>query len=196
MGKFVDFQQIKEEVPIERAISFLNLDMKESGSQFRGQCPVCGGNERGLVITPDKGVFYCFSAKKGGDVIALVAHIEEIGMKTAAEQLAERYCTVGTVQSRTVPQETRGKEGERTLQPLGYLESGHEAVTAVGFEQKDAEAIGIGYASKGLMRGYVAVPIRLPDGTLVGYIGVTEAKLPPRFHIDGSNVVPLTKKTA
>jgi len=28
-----------------------------------------------------------------------------------------------------------------------------------------------------MMKGYVAIPIRLPTGELTGYIGVTEAKL-------------------
>jgi hypothetical protein len=45
-----------------------------------------------------------------------------------------------------------------------------------------------------MMKGYVAIPIRLPAGELTGYIGVTEAKLPKEFHL--SNVVTFPKKTA
>jgi hypothetical protein len=42
-------------------------------------CPVCKtGGERAIVITPDKFVFYCFSAKVGGDAIALVSHIKGV----------------------------------------------------------------------------------------------------------------------
>ena len=37
------------------------------------------------------------------------------------------------------------------------------------------------------MKGYVAIPIRLPTGELTGYIGITAAKLPKEFHL--SNVV-------
>jgi hypothetical protein len=49
-------------------------------------------------------------------------------------------------------------------------------------------------ANRGIMRGHVAVPIRLQDGTLAGYIGITEAKLPPRWHgIPSRVVVPLRK---
>ena len=59
---------------------------------------------------------------------------------------------------------------------------------------KTAEALGIGYAPKGMMKGYVAIPIRLPTGELTGYIGMTEAKLPKEFHL--SNVVTFPKKTA
>jgi hypothetical protein len=32
------------------------------------------------------------------------------------------------------------------------------------------------------MKGYVAVPVRLPIGELTGYIGITEGKVPKEFH--------------
>ena len=51
-----------------------------------------------------------------------------------------------------------------------------------------------GYAPKGMMKGYVAIPIRLPTGELTGYIGITEAKLPKEFHL--SKVATFPKKTA
>jgi hypothetical protein len=41
---------------------------------------------------------------------------------------------------------------------------------------KTHKQLGIGFANKGLMRGTVVVPIRAEDGTLVGYIGATEAR--------------------
>jgi hypothetical protein len=67
-------------------------------------------------------------------------------------------------------------------------------VEALGLSQETAEAHGIGYAPKGMTKGYVAIPIRLPTGELTGYIGVTEAKLPKEFHF--SNVVTFPKKSA
>jgi hypothetical protein len=45
-----------------------------------------------------------------------------------------------------------------------------------------------------MMKGYVAVRVRLPSGELTGYIGVTEAKLPKTFHL--SKVVTFPKKSA
>jgi hypothetical protein len=44
-----------------------------------------------------------------------------------------------------------------------------------------------------MMKGYVAIPIRLPTGELTGYIGTTE-KLPKEFHL--SSVVTFPRKTA
>jgi hypothetical protein len=44
------------------------------------------------------------------------------------------------------------------------------------------------------VKGYVAIPIRLPTGELTGYIGITEGKVPKEFHL--SKVVTFPKKTA
>ena len=198
MSSYIDFEEVKRNTPITKAITLLQLDMREKGSQLRGACPACGGNDRTLVITPAKEAYYCFAAKKGGDVIALAAHVREIGMKDAAILLAGGTVPVPEGKSTstvpgTVPQSGRGKETEK-FQPLSYLEADHPAVEAVGLDPATARALGIGYAKKGILRGTVAVPIRLADGTLTGYIGITEATLPPTFHIPNTNVVPFGKK--
>jgi hypothetical protein len=155
-----------------------------------------------LVITPGRG-FYCFGSKKGGDQIALVAHARGIGMRDAAELVQEKLygtSTVPATSTSTVPdrqrQEVRQERHSDSpvvgLEALDYLQAGHEMVQAIGFSAEDAEALGIGYAAKGVMRGLVAIPVRLEDGTLTGYIGVEDAKLPARWH--GINVVPFKKR--
>lgn len=175
MSRYLDFADVKSAVPIEEAVRKLGLTLKQGNGQLRGVCPACPqAGARALVVTPSKGAFYCWGIKKGGDQITLAAHVRQIPAKDAAHLLMG--------DAPPVPESEGGKDnGSRTLQPLSYLETDHPAVEAVGFNPDDAKAIGIGYASKGLMRGTVAVPVRLPDGTLVGYIGVTEAVLPPRF---------------
>jgi hypothetical protein len=64
-------------------------------------------------------------------------------------------------------------------------------VEALGLDPETAETLGIGYAGRGMMKEYVAVPVR-PSGELTGYIGVTEAKLPKTFHL--SNVVTFPRR--
>lgn len=191
---FIDFEEVKSRVSIEDATRKLGLQTHKSGSQLRAACPICkSGGDRALAITPAKNLFYCFSAQSGGDQLQLVAHVLNKTVKEAAEWLG------GTVQKDTgTSTVTVSKErAEGGFKELDYLEPGHDAVAAVGFDQETAEALGIGYAPKGLMRGTVAVPVRLPDGTLAGYIGITEARLPTKWHLPGTNVVPLQpKKTA
>ena len=68
----IDYAELKTRVSIHDAIQKLGLELKPAGHQLRGFCPQCKtGSDRALVITPDKSLFYCFSAKTGGDQIAL-----------------------------------------------------------------------------------------------------------------------------
>lgn len=175
MSGFIDFEAVKASVPIAIAVEMLGLTLKENNGQLRGECPVCQGGPRILAVTPSKDKFYCFGCKTGGDQIALVAHIRGEHPKDAAHFLAG-------------PQPDGEKASKPTepgaLRELDYLVYEHEAVEALGIEPHVAEAIGCGYAKRGVMRGTVAWPVRLADGTLVAYIGLTEiAKLPPNFKL-------------
>jgi DNA primase len=195
---FIDFAALKERVSIEQAAEKLGLTLHKSGNQLRGPCPACKrGGDRALAITPSKNLFYCFGADAGGDQIQLVAHIRECKLTEAAEFLTGTRTAPGTVPSTgtttvrkeraTVPEEQKGQ-----LKPLDYLDAGHPAVEAAGFDPDEAKALGIGYAPKGIMRGTVAVPIRDDQGVLLAYIGVTEARLPPKGLL-GTNVLKFPK---
>lgn len=179
--KFVDFAAVKEAVSIEEAIAFLGLKMKHGNGQYRAPCPTCeSGGDRALVVTPSKAAFYCFAQKKGGDVIAFVAHIKQCSQREAGRMLQEAYCTsTGTVR---VPRSTSKSEPLPTdgMQPLDYLTHEHAVIKALKLSENVCQAIGMGYAPKGKMKDRLAVPLRLPDGTLVGYLGIaTDADMSP-----------------
>lgn len=170
---FLNFEEIKAANPISEVVERLGLNMSKSGASLRGKCPTCeSGGDRNLVVTPDKNVFFCFSDGKGGDVLQLVSHVKKIGVKEAASWLAGPS---------SAKEKEKGDKPAVGFAPLDYLEPDHEAVIALGFEPGDADRIGIGFAKRGIMKGLVAVPIRLTDGRLCGYIGISEAKLPPGF---------------
>ena len=170
---YLDFESIKSNYPIETIAVRLGLALTPHNHQLRGACPSGEGDKRSLVITPSKGVFYSFAKQIGGDVIKLVEFTKAITAKEAAE-----WITSATVQ--TVPAEETGEAKPRVgFKPLDYLEANHPAVLALGFEPEVAEKLGIGFAPRGIMKGTVAIPIRLEDGTLAGYVGITEAVLPP-----------------
>ncbi|MCR2833493.1 CHC2 zinc finger domain-containing protein [Parerythrobacter lacustris] len=197
MPGFIDFAAVKEAVSFAQAVSLLDLPLKRQGNQWRGPCPRCQqGGDRALVVTEGRG-FFCFSEKKGGDVISLAAHILDIPAKDAAAELAELAgLTDRTSQgtnprtSRTVP-ESEGVEGSK-LSPLSYLDHEHEMVIALGFDSAFCEEHGIGYAPRGVVRGSIAIPLRSDRGALLGYIGVQDITyLPADFQT--SNVVPLKR---
>ena len=90
MTRFIDFGVVKDRVSFADAIAFLSLDVKRSGNQWRGPCSACNtGGDRAFAVTACKG-WFCFGLKKGGDQIAPAAHILNLGVKEAAEGLAER----------------------------------------------------------------------------------------------------------
>jgi DNA primase len=184
----IDFAEVKAANPIEKVVELLGIEVvKQRNGQLRGCCPIHDGNDpRGFVITPAKGLWYCFKGCGGGDQLALIAKVKDITPKEAAEWL------VGGTSPRTVPDREPVPE---QFQPLDYLDPEHEAVDAVGFPADVAQAVGIGYAPKGTLKGTVAIPIRLPDGRLIGYAGIIEATLPSTWHLTSKVVRLRPKKT-
>lgn len=187
---FIDFQELKDKLSIEEVARILGLQLVEGEHQHRGQCPACNGSKRSLVITPDKQVFYCFDAKKGGDSLSLAAHILQVSVKEAAAYLVT--CTGGTEPIKEPDSPEPIKEPPQALQPLSHLDFEHKSI---GLPADTAEALGVGYAKRGMMRGRVVFPL-YREGSLVGYAGYSpqdgSVKLPP--NLTGENVVPLKKE--
>ena len=114
MPSFVDFAELKEKVPIEDVLPMLGIAGAGNSAQWRGSCPGCeSGGDRALVVTPAKKAFYCFATRKGGDVIALVAHVQGISMKDAALAIAE-YCGTVPVQESGNSNSTRNSTSSDT----------------------------------------------------------------------------------
>ena len=170
---FLNFEDIKASNPIADVATKLGLNLTKSGASFRGKCPSCeSSGDRNLAITPEKNLYFCFTHGKGGDQLQLVSHVLGIPTKEAAQYLA------GQPSKDTSKEKMKGEKPSVGFAPLDYLISDHPAVVALGIEPGDADRMGIGFAERGLMKGLVAVPIRLTDGRLVGYLGLTEAKVP------------------
>ena len=173
---YVPYEVVKQAVPILDAADWLKVKYKKEGETLRGECPHAGG-DRSIVITPSKSLFYCFACNEGGSVIDLTAHIHGVGLKEAAQALMREFMH----ERRTNP-----VDGEpivpKGMKPLEHLS--HDAVI-LGPLKPIAEAVGIGTTGKGMMRGMIAVPLRMKDGTLIGYVGIpagTVLKVPDKWH--------------
>jgi DNA primase len=94
-----------------------HVELKRTGSDFRGPCPFHGGTHRNLAVIPKKGMFYCFVCHEGGDVFTFL--MKRLGMDypTAVREVARR---VGI----TIPE--RGTTGPDPREPL------YSAVAAAG----------------------------------------------------------------
>jgi DNA primase len=86
-----------------------HVELKRSGSDYRGPCPFHGGTHRNFAVIPKKGMFYCFVCHEAGDVFTFF--MKRLGMDypTAVREVARR---VGI----TIPE--RGPSGPDPHEPL------------------------------------------------------------------------------
>ena len=121
----IDFQALKEAVGIEEvARNFLQMKVTEDGEQLRAQCPSCETEDpRSLVITPSKGLFYCFKAKKGGDLISLVSHCHGASPRESGEALAKFYMDEKCQVKKDNPQPKQDAEPSKGIDSVKYIKS-------------------------------------------------------------------------
>ncbi len=185
--KSIPFKQVVEQVDLLDACEQLGIQLKREGNTYRTHCPECDNSR--MAITPGEG-FICHQCELSGDVIALVKAFEGFtGMYESAAYLVDVFdleLKSTKKKSSTVPKKKMAKETEK-LQPLLHLKYDHEVVNAFGLEADEAERLGIGWSSKGLTKNSVAVPLRLEDGTLVGYLSVTRATLAASLQFPDKN---------
>jgi len=95
MTRYVDFQKIKERVPIESIVTHYRLSLEEAANgQLVGDCPFCGdGDEEAkrLKVTPEKNAWKCWSCGEHGNNLDLVALMEDTSLPMAAIFLADTF---------------------------------------------------------------------------------------------------------
>jgi hypothetical protein len=180
----IDFASVKSAITIDQVIPLLNAKLTQHGDQWRGECVACkSGGPRAFVITRSKAAYYCFSAKRGGDAIACVAHARGMSQRDAASLIISHFGLGNSVEKaekgshiHSSPEPTGRVEGKsplfKAMAPLLYLDAHHESVQALGIEPETAEYFKAGYANRGVLRGRFCVPIHAMDGMLIAYVGI------------------------
>ncbi|MDE0871336.1 MAG: CHC2 zinc finger domain-containing protein, partial [Flavobacteriales bacterium] len=67
------------------------VELKKSGSSFRGLSPFTNEKTPSFYVLPEKGIFKCFSSGKGGSVVNFLMELEKLSFPEAIKQLANRY---------------------------------------------------------------------------------------------------------
>ena len=63
-------EQVRDAADIVQIVGeYVNL--KRSGTDFRGPCPFHQGTHRNFSVSPRKRMYYCFVCHEGGDVFRL-----------------------------------------------------------------------------------------------------------------------------
>jgi hypothetical protein len=85
--RFSDWVDRARAVPIESEIDRRGVKLKRVGGEYVGACPVCGTGEDRFAVNPTKGLWNCRQCEKGGDVIALVEHMDNVDFVAACTTL-------------------------------------------------------------------------------------------------------------
>lgn len=135
-----------------------SVDLKRTGSDFRGPCPFHGGTHRNLAVIPKKGMFYCYVCHEAGDVFSF--YMKRFGMDypTAVREVARK---VGIV----IPErsERQGPDPHeplysaaavahdwfaRQLREAAEAESARTYLAERGIPLEVAAELGLGYAPR------------------------------------------------
>ena len=86
-----------------------HVELKRTGSDYRGPCPFHGGTHRNFAVIPRKGMFYCFVCHEAGDVFTFF--MKRLGMDypSAVREVARRA---------GIPIPERGPAGPDPREPL------------------------------------------------------------------------------
>lgn len=212
-SSFVDFKAVKAAVKMEDVLRHYNLldGFKRSGDSLSGPCPIHKGtNPTQFRVSVSKNLWNCFSeCKNGGNVLDFIAQMEDVSIHAAAHKAIEWF----KLDEKSLTRPTRERNGEKKPRedeqsddaerepkksepnkPLKFrldkLLPEHPFLIERRFTPLTIETFGVGFCTKGMMAGRIAIPIANDKGEVVAYAGrlpgepsedAPKYKLPPGF---------------
>lgn len=83
-------RDLKDRIGIYDVVS-REVALKRSGSSYKGLSPFNNEKTPSFYVSPDKGIYKCFSSGKAGDIISFVMETERLSFLEAVETLAQRF---------------------------------------------------------------------------------------------------------
>ena len=108
-------ERVREAADIVRIIGE-HVNLRRTGSDYRGPCPFHQGTHRNFSVSPKKGIYYCFVCHEGGDVFTFLQKRLGMDWPSAVRHVAEK---VGIV----VEEVQRRREGTDPRQPVWDINS-------------------------------------------------------------------------
>ncbi|UCG30601.1 MAG: DNA primase [candidate division WOR-3 bacterium] len=65
------------------------VQLKKMGKNYRGLCPFHSEKNPSFYVNPEKGIYYCFGCKKGGNAINFLMEYEKLDFPDAIKRLAK-----------------------------------------------------------------------------------------------------------
>jgi DNA primase len=208
-SQFVDFKAVKAAITMEQVLTHYGIleKFKPGTDSLNGPCPIHkGSNPTQFRISLSKNIWNCFSeCKHGGNVLDFIAEMEKVSIHAAALKAIEWFnidleaLSVEdkdeSVEAATMTSKPAPKPATRTATsappekvvpntPLKFrldkLEREHPYLTQErGLTLETIIDFGIGFCSKGMMEGRIAIPIHNSRGEVMAYAGRFPVEEPP-----------------
>lgn len=189
--QWVDFGELKQWVSMADILGHYGLLDKlkpqKRGDELVGLCPFHQEKRRSFHVSVSKNAWQCFGCKRHGNILDFVAHKEGVDIRKAALMIQGWFNVGGEEPVDTIPKiadtravasETPGPADEQPVQenpPLTFelknLDTKYPYPKERGLDKEAVEHFGLGYCSRGLMKGRIAIPIHNERGELVAYAG-------------------------
>lgn len=82
-------QQIKERLDIVEVVGQY-VELKPAGKSLKGKSPFTNERTPSFYVSPERGMYYCFSTNQGGDIFTFVEKMEGVDFKGALKILADK----------------------------------------------------------------------------------------------------------
>ncbi len=185
MAHWVSFRELREQVSMEDILRHYGLmeKFRRSKDEVIGLCPFHEETTGSFHASLTKNVLHSCGCQSKGNIMNFVALMEGVEVRPAAFLIQEWFqVSFGDASRRVVDaseiqagvsgtRDEAGVENPPLTFSLRKLDPRHPYLPERGLEKETIEYFGLGYCSRGLMRGRVVIPIHNERGELVAYSG-------------------------
>ncbi len=153
--------EIKARLSIEDLVGQY-CQLQKKGRSYVCLCPFHNDSHPSFLVSPEKGIAYCFACQKGGDIFSFYQLIEGVDFPQAIKELADKTGVVIDKQQYTGPKKDEKERMRECLQEASryYRAQLKEKADIAaylakrGVSAEEAAAFGIGYAPESFTATY------------------------------------------
>jgi DNA primase len=177
---FIGFDRLKQSVTMEQVLGRYGLleKLRRRGDSLSGVCPVHRGhNPTQFRVNLAKNCWICFGdCHGGGSIVDFVSRMENIRIREAGLLLQDWFNLEPgngnenprpAAQAPVIPLETNPP----LRFSLGQLDGAHPYLAERGLTSETIRTFGVGGCARGMLRGWIAIPIHDARGKVVAYAG-------------------------
>ena len=82
-------EELRSRLSIDQVVAGY-CQLKKKGRNFVALCPFHNDSHPSFLVSPDKGIAYCFACQSGGDIFSFIQKIENVDFRGALKILAEK----------------------------------------------------------------------------------------------------------